>query len=137
MKSMACLIVKLMRHLLVHKNIFIVALVYTALVTIALLSPSGNLPPSGIAHIDKVVHFVINAGLVFLWLLYAFLLQRDRLKKVLITTIILACFVYGILIEVTQEIFTVSRQADVMDVLANFGGLITGILAFTYLKRKI
>ena len=44
---------------------------------------------------------------------------------------------YGIIIEVLQGKFTVSREADVYDVLANSLGVFVAYLGFPFIKRKI
>ncbi|WP_151893204.1 VanZ family protein [Patiriisocius marinistellae] len=126
-----------MQNLLALKNILLAAVFYTVLITIALLFPTNGLPSQGIPHVDKVVHFFINAILVFIWLFYAFLRKRDHLKRLTIVLTIISCFTYGILIEVCQEIFTTTRQADLMDIIANSTGLLAGYLAFSFVKRKI
>lgn len=134
---MVYLIAQRMRPLLVHKKILLAAILYTAAMTIALLSPTKDIPSPGIPNVDKVVHFVINGVLVFIWLLYILLRKRNHLKTSTVVFMVISCFFYGILIEACQEIFTATRQADFMDVLANSIGLFAGYLAFTFVKRKI
>ncbi|MGJ8664922.1 MAG: VanZ family protein [Patiriisocius sp.] len=135
---MICLIAQPMQsRLLHHKNILLVAVFYTVFITIALLSPTRDLPSPGIPHIDKAVHFFINSFLVFLWLLYNFLRKGNNLSTLTLIVIIISCLFYGILIEVCQQIFTTTREADFMDVVANSIGLLAGYLGFTFVKRKI
>jgi VanZ family protein len=58
-------------------------------------------------------------------------INRKKILKVLI-----ASFLFGVLIEIFQGCFTTTRQADVMDVLANtIGAISAGILIYFIIKR--
>ncbi len=125
---------QLIKNLSGPKNLFIICVLYTIVITIFLLIPvstgiSTNLP------IDKLVHIVINAALIFLWLAYFFKKGLLTEQKAIITLLFLS-IAYGIIIELCQEYFTTSRSADVFDVVANIVGCLTGLFIFKYLKFK-
>jgi len=111
---------------------------YTIFISLAFLSPIvGNLPKIDlIISLDKLIHVTIYLILVFIWLLYFFKRQRFLVLNTLIK-ILIACFIYGILIEVSQHLFVASRQADFLDVLANSIGLILGAFIFWKVKTRI
>jgi len=52
--------------------------------------------------------------------------QWNFAKKAVL--VILFAFSYGGIIEICQEKFTASRQADIFDVIANVGGSVLAIL---------
>ena len=87
-----------------------------------------------IPHMDKVVHFTFY----FVMVLLAFsasikedLQEKDMLK--LLWYIVLFAVVYGIIIEVIQNIATYDRHGDPLDALANSTGAIVGMLVLRFL----
>ncbi|EDM44263.1 glycine cleavage system protein H [unidentified eubacterium SCB49] len=104
------------------------AITFLFLVSIS-VETSNSLP------IDKLVHIVFNAALIFLWLLYFY--KRGLYQDFKGLFIVFICAViYGIIIEVAQEQFTTTRMADVKDVVANTIGCLSGLLLFKILKIK-
>lgn len=128
------------KHLLEHnKFYFFLAICWTLLVFLLCLVSVGELPKLSIkvSGIDKLVHFTFHFVFVILWSLY---LKNRNIKPVLLKIFFISlCF--GILIEVCQSLFTTTRQADVMDVLANATGAFTAItilfLYHKFLKKDI
>ena len=97
-----------------------------------MISPRLNIP-----HIDKLVHFVFYFGLVVLAAKAAKEISKGILKpgKTLMYIVVFA-IVYGILIELLQYGFTENRHGDVLDVLANSLGAVTGMLVAKRLVFK-
>lgn len=121
-----------------HKKLLylIVALLWTFLVSIlSLITISRDIGSSlKIPNKDKIVHFVFYFVFVVLW--YRYLATTDYTKKVRVI-ILLSAIGYGILIEICQGMFTVSRTADVFDVVANsFGAFIAFILTILFNRNK-
>ena len=129
---------KLIKHLSEPNSILFFGIVYTSIISVALLSSTvGYLPKIDfIIPIDKLIHVSISLILVFIWLLYFFKRQRFIVLNSLVK-ILIACFIYGTLIEVLQHIFVTSRQADFLDILANSIGLILGASIFWKVKSRI
>jgi VanZ family protein len=86
--------------------------------------------------IDKLVHLFIFLVLNFLWLLYVNNVLNDT-KPIVLLFILIACLFYGILIEVIQELFVLSRGAEVLDVIADLLGASLGLLLFRNYKNRI
>ncbi len=86
--------------------------------------------------IDKLVHLFIFLVLTFLWLLYVNNVLHDT-KPIVLLFILVACLFYGILIEVIQELFVLSRGAEVLDVIADLLGASLGLLLFRNYKNRI
>ncbi len=86
--------------------------------------PSFNLP-----HIDKVVHF----GFYFVGAILGTMALRELskskipLKKVLLIILVMV-IVFGMIIEVLQQEYTLDREGDMFDVLANSLGAVCGSL---------
>ena len=129
---------KLIKHLSGPNSILFFGIVYTTFITVALLFPNTDYLPKVdlLIPIDKLIHVLISLILVFIWLLYFFKRQRFIVLNLLIKVII-TCFIYGILIEVFQQLFVTTRQADFLDVLANSIGLILGVSLFWKVKSRI
>lgn len=119
------------------------AIIWTAVILLLTLMPSSDIPNtflSKIPNFDKLVHAGIFALFVILWYasLYKYFTRKypDNLHEKFhpVTTlayIILAAVVLGILIEITQKVWTsIHRDFDWFDWLADcigafFGGAIT------------
>lgn len=83
---------------------------------------------------DKLIHFIFYFGFVFLWYQYMYFKRKVGWNDKMLLGLIAA--VIGILIELGQGYFTVNRQADVFDALANTIGAISGIVTASLLLRK-
>jgi len=89
---------------------------------VSLMPPT--LEDSG-GHIDKIVHLLGYALLTFWW---AQLVTQRRWK------LVIAVVLYGIAIEGLQGL-TPERQPDILDALANSGGVLLGWLAARFLPN--
>jgi len=83
---------------------------------------------------DKVAHLGLYALLSLLWLLVAIKSKSKLTSPFLGVFIVLS--VYGIVIEVIQGIFIVSRSFDAWDILANSVGIILGLIAYYFGRKK-
>lgn len=93
----------------------------------------GNL--LNIQHIDKIVHFILYAGLSFILLLdFNKLKIRKSIKSSIFVPILIAVL-YGGLIEFIQ-ILIPGRSGEVLDFVSDIGGALTGMLIF-FLYQKI
>ncbi|NNT71366.1 VanZ family protein [Flavobacterium sp. IMCC34852] len=92
------------------------------------------MPKITISGYDKYGHFFFHFVFTLLWGYY-FLLKQQQLSFRNLLGIVIVSLAYGILIEFLQENFTQTRQADVLDVLANFTGAVTALSVFVFLKK--
>jgi VanZ family protein len=119
------------------KYLVVVGVVYTVLITVALLAPIVDVPKTEIPFADKIVHIVINAGLFIIWSWYALTqIPKVLVKKTLYVLFVCTLF-YGIIIEFLQEFFVLTRSADVFDVVANIFGLVLGAFVIKVSKKLI
>ena len=137
-----------MRHiknLLAHKHFCLwLAEFWTLLIAVLCLENSKKLPSIGIKSADKYVHFTFYFVFTILWFLYLIKKNshiKNTVNRVLIKVFLAALF-YGVLIEIAQTVFTVSRKGDVLDVLANTTGSVTAVFLLrlydtTFRKEKI
>lgn len=123
------------KQLLGSKTLFLFAILYSCGITILFLISTSGMPRIGVSHIDKVVHFGIFFMFMFLWLSYLYQRNDGQLSMRSIIIVFLIAAVYGIVIEVFQELFTASRTFDVFDILADIVGSLVGILFFQKSKR--
>jgi len=127
---------QLIKNLLESKYVLRAAILYSGLVTYFFLMPTSGLPKVGISGFDKVAHVLLFFLLTFLWLLF-FELRNKKMRWFFVLGFTLVLLVYGILIEVVQELFTPSRTADAYDVFADMIGVGCGIAFFKTIKSKL
>lgn len=73
-------------------------------------------------------------GLMILWQLYIFRREGNQLdlrRSLLLLGIVV---LFGILIEVIQELMTATRTGDVMDIVADFVGALIAVILFQKIK---
>jgi len=128
--------VKRIKNLLVPKYLlFLVALFWTGIVSYFCLVSSNEIPTVDIPGIDKCVHIVFHFALTFFWFLFfSKQLQINTIFKPLIFAVLFS-FVFGIGIEISQELFTTTRSADILDVLANTTGEIIAVIIISICNK--
>ena len=115
---------------------FLVALLWTLLVTFLSLVSIRRILGIGdsihLANKDKIVHFIFYLVMVILWMYYFSKVQiaSKGLK------IVLGAILYGIVMEICQAVFTTYRSADIVDVIANSSGAISGFFLYKIIKTK-
>ena len=126
------------KSLLESKQLLVVCILYSVFITILFLLPTKEIPKlfDTFIPIDKLVHLFIFLVLTFLWLLYVNNVLNDT-KPIVLFLALLVCLLYGIIIEVSQELFVRSRKAEALDVLADLFGASIGLLLFWNFKDRI
>ena len=101
--------------------------------------PGDDIPKSFLINIpfaDKIIHFFLYFLLVILILLG----YLRKLKTTLnIRKLLFAFFIsllYGILLEVFQDLLFIMRGADLLDIAANAAGSLIGLLTFYYVEER-
>lgn len=118
-----------------NKKSLYLAILWTVVVTVlSLVSIENNTIGSSIPYKDKIAHFVFYFVFMLTWGLY-FLSFRWNTSKVL-WSVFLFAIVFGILMEVCQELFTTTRKAEVADAIANTIGSTIGLLVLHLLTRN-
>jgi len=109
--------------------LFLVALLWTGIVAYFCLVQSSDLPVVEIPNLDKYIHFFFHFVLTFVWFLFfSKQLKFQKVLKPILFSVVLS-FVFGIVIEILQELVTTTRHADVLDVLANLTGVTLAVFA--------
>ena len=128
----------IIKHLSEHKTFWLVSAIgWTIFVAFLCLVNNNDLPSIGmkISGIDKVIHFLFHFIFTLLWSIYYF--SKDKMltpKRVII--IVIASLIFGVMIEWMQASFTLTRQADILDVISNTGGAISaGLIVYHTLKK--
>jgi VanZ family protein len=115
--------------------LFLVALFWAGVIAYFCLVKSSDLPAVNILYIDKCIHTFFHFVFTFVWFLYFRKQFRFKYDSKPLMLSLLFSFVFGILIEILQEVFTITRHADVMDVLANLTGAVLSVLLVLICKR--
>ena len=118
-----------------HKKLFVAAAIFwtVAITVLSLISLSNVTVFNSVAGKDKYVHFLFY---LFFTLIWGIALRCNKLKNSII--ILLSAVFYGVVIELAQGIFTLTRQPDFYDVVANSCGAFVGwLLLHYYFKWQI
>ena len=108
-----------MRKLAHARTWYLLGLLLVLAVTYSCLVPAGDLPAVGMN--DKVEHGIAYV-VMMLW--FGGLFPRGKYWL-----IVLALLLFGAAIEVAQELMHLGRTGDVMDWLADAGGVAVGLVA--------
>lgn len=81
----------------------------------------------------------MHAGLHFVFTLLWFFYFKSKIRnlknlKLLLMALVLSIF-FGIAIELMQKFFTVTRSADVLDIIANLFGASIAVVSINYLDK--
>ena len=114
--------------------LFCLALFWTIIVSFLSLATIGDIGSSfPIENKDKYVHFTFYFIFVIVWFLYA---NKTNIAKKVKWIVLFSAIGYGVLMEICQGLFTSNRAPDVLDVIANSLGAITGLLFITMILKK-
>lgn len=125
-----------------RKTLLSIAIAYSIAVSLLFFLPTWlfasneTISEIKIPHLDKWVHGILFFMLVYLWQWYYFKLNKHTISKSTIAVLFIILMVYGIIIEVFQELTPVSRSGDLLDFLADMLGAVLGILTFKIFKNK-
>ncbi|MFV8440954.1 VanZ family protein [Flavobacterium sp. LB2P44] len=117
---------------------FWAAILWAGTIAFFCLVQLNNVPLGNVANLDKFVHAFFHFVLTML----CFLVLKSRsnaingLKPLMVS--FLFSVIFGIGIEIAQEMLTKTRHADVFDVLANLSGatLAAGVVILFGLNTK-
>lgn len=124
---------KHIKNLLGRNYFFYVAVLLTIAIAVGSLISLDKGLGIGVQISDKILHAFGYCLLAISWLL-AYVPRTNSWKSIILT--ISAVFIYGIIIEIFQGVFTNNRQADIYDVLANLTGITMATLFFALILKK-
>ena len=119
---------------LLENNAIYIAVFFTISILAGSLIRSEFIVVKSISTSDKTYHLIAYFLLMLSWL-YAFFKKEKFQKNV--RYIILGCFIFGIIIEILQEIITSYRTASYLDIVANTIGVLLAVLIFHIFEKKI
>jgi len=126
------------KKLLGLRSLLFLGILYTFIITFVFVSPKKDLPEIDFfIPLDKMGHFIIHALLSLIWLSYFFVRKKETFTLKKKAVIISVCLTYGIIIEVYQQMFLATRQADMLDILANGIGTLVGMMLFMNVKKRL
>lgn len=114
---------------------FFAALFWTGVILFFCLIKSSDIPQIEIPNLDKVIHAFFH--FVFIWLWFLFfkkkLMSSNNYNLLAITFVF--SLILGVVIEMIQQFFTVSRSGDPLDVLANIFGAALAFISIVLLNK--
>jgi VanZ family protein len=120
---------------MIKKNIFSISVALIILyLSLANSDSFDKVPFADIPHLDKIVHFLMYAGLMFIII---FENRKSITVNLQLFTIALVPFLYGILMEILQLTITSGRSASIYDVIFNSAGIITSALLWLLIKPHL
>jgi VanZ family protein len=126
------------KKLLEAKTLLFLGVLYTFIITYLFVAPKPDLPEIDFfISMDKIGHFLIHVILSFIWLAYFFVRGNYVLTIRYVFLIAFVCIIYGIVIEVFQQMLLANRKADLSDILANSIGTLVGMLLFLNVKKRM
>ena len=120
------------KQLLEAKNLSYLSFLYSAAITALLLMPVPKDTSISIPFFDKLAHISVFAVFGLLWFLVAF--KKGQAQKIVWVFTLLTF--YGIVIETFQGLFVISRNFDLLDILANTLGLLLGMAIYFLIKKR-
>ena len=112
-----------------RKQVFLFsAIFWTGVILFLSLENAKNIPAINIPYLDKVIHAGFHFVFTILWFLYLKKKFINANNVHLLFFTLIGSFVLGMAIELMQQYFTTSRNADVFDILANlFGAFLAAV----------
>ena len=108
-----------------------ILVIYTLALTIGSLAQVGKISVVGSSFDDKILH--LTAYFIFTALVFVYCEKLQLKHKILISA--LSVILYGIIIEVLQQVMTSYRTLDVYDVLANTLGVVFATIIIMFRKK--
>ncbi len=118
----------MLKNVLIHS----VTVFYTLSIGVLSLVRLTHLPKFNTGFDDKIVHFIMYAGLCLFWFLS---LQTLKKKSSLLIASLLSIG-FGTVIEVLQSIVSIYRTTELLDIVANCLGVLTMALII-YTKKEV
>lgn len=112
---------------------YVMTVLCSLLVCIALFMPGDPDPGPEIPHLDKLVHLLLFGGLCFCWLM----LRINENASRYVITVLLALILFTVGSEIIQFYWIPLRSGDWLDGLADFAGILMGLIVYRqWLKTK-
>lgn len=126
---------KLISLILNSKLLLPFAIFCTLFIGYLSLTDISSLPKLEVKNEDKLYHLIAYFVLNTIWLtaLKPFFSKR-MLSKISIS---LGIIIFGIIVEILQELITEVRVFDFYDILSNSSGIILSYLCFKLLEKRI
>ena len=111
----------------------IFAFAYSALIIFLGLLESDSISRVGLQLNDKIAHFISFLLFTFLW---KNSFTHFFKKKALLYLFIFA-LIFSVFIEIGQKYLTLSRNAELLDIVFNLLGILLAYIYFSLKERKI
>lgn len=126
---------KLINLILNSKLLLAFAIFSTLMIAYLSLTDISDLPNLEVKNEDKFYHMIAYFILNTVWLLALSSNAFGRLKFHIFISI--GIIIFGIIIELLQDILTDYRTFDLYDILANSLGVILSFICFEFFQKRI
>lgn len=112
------------------------ALSWTGIILYLCLVRLSGLPAENIPNVDKYVHAFFYFVFSLLWFLTLHFYFKNQNRRKLLGIVFFVSLFFGIMIELFQTFFTLFRNGDVADVLANTTGALLAIFVIKIVDKN-
>ena len=111
----------------------ILAVLYLILVVLLSLLPTSDFPDIPyFSGEDKGIHFCMYLGLGFM---ACWSLEMSRKGTASYVLLLFGVFLWGVVMEILQQLMSNGRSLEILDMVANLVGAIAGLFMYLYLMR--
>jgi VanZ family protein len=128
---------QIIKSLLAPKLLLLIAIVYTIIVLYGSLVASQDLPKITKGLSDKWLHSLGYFFWFLFWFFFLFFNSKKNKFFSYVWMVVILGLLFGTIVEVLQGELTSSRTAEILDVVANFVGLIIAAFMVLIFKSKL
>ena len=111
-----------------------IAWVFFIVYLFIIYSPKFGLPTTSFPFLDKVVHFILFF-IQSIFITNTIYEYRNRNNRILLIVSIIFLLLLGVIIEI-QQIYLPYRTFEIMDLIANFLGVLFGSFVVIYFRKN-
>ena len=113
---------------------FTLSIIYLVIIVLLSLLPSSDLPDVPlVSGEDKWIHVCMYLGLGFVT---CWSLDRNGKSMPPLYLLLLGVFMWGVLMEVLQQLMAIGRSLEILDMVADLAGAIAGLILYRFMERK-
>ena len=120
-------------HLLFRARIArVITIILIMIAIVGSLLPPHQMEQLTFNFSDKLIHCLHYTGLTFFWIKST---EEPNNRKLIKTALLV--FLFGLVLEILQEILPIQRNMDILDQLANSAGIFLAIVSEHFLRVNV
>ena len=120
-------------HLLFRARIArVITIILIMIAIVGSLLPPHQMEQLTFNFSDKLIHCLHYTGLTFFWIKST---EEPNNRKLIKTALLV--FLFGLVLEILQEILPIQRKMDLLDLLVNIVGIFLAIVSEHFLRVNV